>query len=261
MLSPSAPDGRYFVGPSSVSFIVDPTLVGVIVWGRPTGEQNVALVRAHERMRPVLARRTAALVDVRHLDWPDPSAFAAVIGYLAERGPWLAEYMDRLALVRPRGGPVAAAGAGFFDVSDRPFAVESFTELSGALGWIGRADAPALDAEIEALFAEASGTPSLLRRVREHLDAHRGALSLEDSAKALGVTRRSLQRWLESWQTSFRNEQNQAQVRAAKRLLEDGDASLAEIAASVGCASASHFSALFRRVTRETPSQWRKRHR
>jgi AraC-like DNA-binding protein len=256
----ASPGARYLAGPLSLSFIVDPGLVGVSTWGRPSAEQIMDLVRAHERMRPVLAPRTAALVDVRHLEWPDPSAFAAVVGYVAERRDWLAEYIERLALVRAELGPVGAASAGFFDVTERPFAVETFTDLRGALAWIGRADAAALDVELEAILVEASGTPAMLRRLRARLDASPGGLALPAAARALGVTERSLQRRLKSWSTTFQAEQNRAQVRVAQRLLRERDAPLAEIASEVGCASLSHFSALFRRITGEAPSDWRKRH-
>jgi AraC-like DNA-binding protein len=163
--------------------------------------------------------------------------------------------------VRSSAGPVGAASAGFFELSPQPFAVRTFTDLTGALGWVGRDDAPELGAELETLFGAASGTPTLLRRLREQLDAQPGAVSLEEAAHSLAVTERSLQRRLRSWGTSFQTEQNQAQVRAAKELLRDGSLSLAEIASRTGCSSLSHFSALFRRVASETPTDWRKRHR
>lgn len=255
----ASPHGRYLSGPFSLSFIIDPHLVGVVVWGRPSADQILDLVRAHERMRPVLAPRTAALVDVRHLEWPDPSAFAAVARYLAERRAWLAEYIERLALVRPALGPVGAAGAGFFDVTARPFAVGTFTTLQDALAWSGRSDADALATELDALLVEASGTPALLRQLRERLDSSPGELSLPRAARALGVTERTLQRLLRSWSTSFQLEQNRAQVRVAQRLLRETDSSLTQVAHAVGCASLAHFSAMFRRITGETPSGWRGR--
>jgi AraC-like DNA-binding protein len=257
----AAPGGRYMSGPFSISFIADPSLVGVLVWGRPTTEQILELVRAHEKMRPVLAARTSALVDVRHLEWPDPGAFSALVGYLVERRDWLAEYIERLALVRAGLGPVGAASAGFFDVSPRPFAVETFTDLPGALRWVDRSDAAELEAELESLFAEASGVPELLRKLRAVLEARPGALSLGAAARAVGATERSLQRRLKSWATAFQTEQNRAQVKVAERLLVESDAPLGQIAADVGCATVSHFSALFRRVTGETPSDFRSRRR
>jgi AraC-like DNA-binding protein len=254
-------NGRYLAGPLWLSFIVDPTLVGALVWGRPSAEQILGLVHAHMKMRPALAPRIHVLVDVRYLDWPDPAAFGALVGHVTEQKGWLAEYIVRLALVRSTAGPVGAASAGFFDVSPQPFATQTFTDLSGALTWMGRDDAPELGAELETLFGTASGTPTLLRRLREQLDAQPGAVSLEVAANALAVTERSLQRRLKSWDTSFQIEQNQAQVRAAKEFLREGSLSLAEIASRTGCSSLSHFSALFRRITGETPTDWRKRHR
>jgi AraC-like DNA-binding protein len=256
----SASTGRYHAGPSWLSFIADPSLVGVMMWGHPTGEQTLELLQAHERMRPVLASRVGAIVDVRHLEWPSSDAYDTVVGFLATRRDWLAEYIAQLALVRSTEGPVGAAAAGFFDVSAKPFSAATFTDLAEALAWIGRKDAEPLAAELDALFAEATGTPAPLRRLRQQLASRPGTLSLEDAARALGVTARTLQRQLQTWQTSFRAEQNRAQVRAAKELLEKGDAPLAAIAADVGCASLSHFSAMFRRVTGETPRDWRRRH-
>jgi AraC-like DNA-binding protein len=253
--------GRYFARPVSLSFIADPQLVGVIVWGRLEADQLQELLQEHAQMRPVLAPRTAALVDVRHLELPDPAAFGVMVRYLAERGDWLAEYVERLALVRTELGVVAATAAGFFDVSARPFAARTFTEVQSALGWLGRSDAAALEAELESLYVTASGAPPLLRRLRALLEAHPGELSLTQAARSLAMTERSLQRWLKSWATTFQAEQNRAQVQVAQRLLGQGDAALAEIASRVGCSSLSHFSALFRRITGHAPSTWRKRHR
>ena len=257
----ASPKGGYFTGPLSVSFIVDPALVGAIVWGRPTADQIMDLVRSHERMRPHLAAETGALVDVRHLEWPEPAAYSAVVTHLAERRDWLAEYIVRLALVHAESGPVGAAGAGFFQLAARPFAVQTFTKLRAALEWIGRSDAAALETELESIFAEASRSPALLRSLRAVLEARPGALSLGSAAHALGVTERSLQRWLKSWGSTFQAESSRAQVRVAERLLRHTDAPLAQVASEVGCASLSHFSALFKRVTNEAPSDWRRRHR
>ncbi len=77
------------------------------------------------------------------------------------------------------------------------------------------------------------------------------------AARALGQAPRSLQRHLRDAGTSFQRELDAARVRVAQRLLETSRASLTEIALDVGCASPQHFSALFRRVTGQTPSAWR----
>lgn len=254
----ASPTGRYLAGPASVSFIVDPSLAGVSVWGRPSSEHIRDLAATHEQLRPVLASPTTALVDVRYLEWPDPSAFAALTGYITERHDWLAARIDRLALVRPRLGPVGAFSAGFFSLTTNPFTVETFTALGAALEWIGRKDATEIESELEALIASSTGTPLLLRRLRALLEAQPGALSLDVAAAGLGVTERSLQRRLKSCDTTFQTEQNLAQVRVAQRLLVESDAPLKQIASQVGCTSLSRFSTLFRRVTGKAPSDWRK---
>ncbi|MCM2294618.1 helix-turn-helix transcriptional regulator [Allorhizobium sp. BGMRC 0089] len=47
----------------------------------------------------------------------------------------------------------------------------------------------------------------------------------------------------------------------AKRLLQETDESLAQVALACGMADQAHFSRLFRRMTGESPSQWRRRMR
>jgi len=85
-------------------------------------------------------------------------------------------------------------------------------------------------------------------------------VALDVAARALGVTGRTLQRHLAASNTRFTDEVARAQVARAQRLMLDPDAKLGAIALEIGCASASTFSELFRRVTGETPSQWRRRH-
>jgi AraC-like DNA-binding protein len=70
---------------------------------------------------------------------------------------------------------------------------------------------------------------------------------------------RSLQRDLTASRTSFQRELDAARVRLARRLLQDSDSPLTEIAYDVGCASPQHFSKLFRRVVGVAPSAWRAR--
>jgi AraC-like DNA-binding protein len=70
-----------------------------------------------------------------------------------------------------------------------------------------------------------------------------------------------LQRSLLGCSTSFRAEVERARVREAERLLTEGDEKVEVIARRVGCASPSHFAALFRRTTGEAPADFRGRRR
>lgn len=254
----SSPRGRTLAGPISLSFVVDPDLVGTHVWGRPTAEQIMALVQAHERMRPVLSEHTCALVDLRLLEWPDAAAFDELVRYFGGRREWLGEYIERVALVRS-SGPVGAASEGFFGLTPQRFRVKTFDELADAFAWFGRPDADALADELGALLDAATGTPDLLRRLRDRLDASPRALSVEEAARALGVSDRSLQRSLTAAGTSYVKERTRAQVRRAQQMLGEPDTPLADIARAVGCTSLSHFGSIFRKATGETPSEFRAR--
>jgi AraC-like DNA-binding protein len=255
-----APVGRYLLGAHTLSFVADERLVGIVAWGRPSAEELLGVVRTHEKLRPMLPVHMA-LVDVRHLEWPDPMAYRVLVEYLVERGGWLAEAMDRVAVVRSNDSLIGAVTAGLPAVTSVPFGAEMFTDRRAALVWLGRADAEVLDQEIEALVVDASGTPATIRLLREQLDAAPGTHSVHDVARRLGLTVRSLQRRLRASGTTYQAEHGRAQVRMAMRLLEGTDAPLTHVAMDVGCESLSHFSALFRKVTGETPTDWRKRRR
>jgi AraC family transcriptional regulator len=53
----------------------------------------------------------------------------------------------------------------------------------------------------------------------------------------------------------------QHQLDQAMKMLRDTDASVVSVAAALGYASQSAFAAAFRRLTNETPSNWRRRAR
>jgi AraC-like DNA-binding protein len=82
--------------------------------------------------------------------------------------------------------------------------------------------------------------------------------TVAEAARALRVSTRTLQRRLKDEKTSFSREIAAARVRVAQRLLLAEDTKLTRIAQDVGCASSSHLSELFRRVTGMPPLAWRK---
>ncbi len=104
------------------------------------------------------------------------------------------------------------------------------------------------------------GTPRVVPALRAWLDENLAGVSLDDATHALALSARSLQRKLGEAGTTFKAELAEARVRAARRMLAEGDAPLTAIAYDVGCASLQHFSALFRRRTHESPSAFRARH-
>jgi len=188
------------------------------------------------------------------------AAFRALEGYVTRHADLLRQQVQRLALIRP-GGLGGAIVAGAYEVLPRVYPVSVFDDARAALEWLDVRPSDAMAAVLADLYTAASKTPPYVRALRVLLDRHLGGMAVSDAASALGMSERTLQRKLGDAGTTFQDEMADARVRAAQRMLLDGDAPLTTIALEVGCASLQHFSALFRKRTGESPSVWRQRHR
>src|SRR5581483_10149852 len=105
--------------------------------------------------------------------------------------------------------------------------------------------------EVRELVARIVGSSPALDALRAYLRGCRGAATLQQAARALGRSERSLQRDLGESGSSFRAEQGHARLEAARTLLIESDRKLEAIASDVGCSSLAQFSRLFRRLTGE----------
>lgn len=257
----ATPVGRYVAGRTWALWTADPTLCGSVVWGRLDDADIEQALRPFESLlSPEMAPGCDLLTEASRLAGIDATAFQRFAGFIAGRLPDLAGRIARHAIVRPAGLPGALV-AGFYEVSGQPpYPMHLFTTTVEALTWLGRSDAATLAAEIGALADVESTTADELRKLHELL-ATRLDLPLVAAARAVGVSTRSLQRRLREMGTSFRAEVDAARIRAARALLADTDRKITAIALDVGCATLQHFSALFRRLTGETPSGWRARQR
>jgi AraC-like DNA-binding protein len=255
------PVGHFCSGRTFVHFFLDRRLCGLLLWGTPDADDVRAMTGAIGCELPGRSPPHSSIVDARRLDGIDRAAFDLLAGYIGPRGTEFGKNVDRHALVRPGGVPGAVV-AGFYDVAPNahPDRTRVFTDPAAALAWLGRRDAAAVLAEIEALLAAASGTPALVRALRDHLGS-RPRATLAQAAAALGVSARSLQDRLKRAGSSFRAELHAARVRAAQRLLAETEQKLTAIAVEVGFASLQHFSTRFRKATGMTPSAWRARAR
>lgn len=251
------PIGRYVAGDSFVHFCAQADFWGVVLWGRPDHREAMELGRSLVIGLSPPAEPHVTLFDASRLEGSDPAAFRAAERYLDHFGPALERHVRRLALVRPRGMNGAVV-AGAFEVLPRPFPTAVFGDAASACDWLGVDRGGA--GLVAALYAEVTGTPRVVPALRAWLDEHLSGVSLEEAARALALSARSLQRKLGEAGTTFSEELAEARVRAARRMLADGEAPLTAIAFDVGCASLQHFSALFRRRTSESPSAFRARH-
>jgi AraC-like DNA-binding protein len=252
------PVGRYYAGPTFLHFFYDERLSGLILWSRPDADDARRIARAIDAELPAHGPRHASLVDARRLVEVDRAGFDVLVGYFAATSATLGSNVTRHALVRPPG-VVGAIIAGFWDVapsSDRE-RTRIFDDAREAAAWLGRADAAAVLAAMDGLHAAATGATREVQAVRDLLAAKGGRATLAVAARELGVSSRTLQDRLRHAGTSFRSEANRARIARAEELLLGTSDNLTAIALEVGCASLAHFSALFRKVTGESPSAWR----
>jgi AraC-like DNA-binding protein len=255
-----APIGKYLVGETWLYFYPSPRVSGFILWGRLNETDLQYTTRITPRVHAHSTRPHVALFDVRRVEKVDNAAFVVAADYVKTHRAAIKESIARVAIVHGPGVLGAIAG-GFFQIVKPPYPVEVFDDPIAAFRWLDVSEGPELVDELDALQAQAAGTTPMLRDLRSLLHARVREVSLADAARTLGLSERSLQRRLTEHGTSFQREIGMARVRAAQTLLVDSEANLTEIAFAVGCASLHHFSTMFRKVTGETPTRWRERHR
>ena len=256
-----APVGRYLVGRSFLVWVQSPRLAGSMYFGRPDEREVPALLElAALPLQPDLAPPFDVLIDAGQLSGMGIEAFGVLIGHL-DWVPALARRVRRVAAVRPHGMDGATIAGLFYERVLPHFQAALFTDAAEGFEWLGYPPGCAERAAVARMIAEAVQIPESLRALRAWLEDNLRDPSLEAAARRLGLAGRSLQRLLRAAGTSFRREIDRARVRAAESLLIEGDAKVETIARQIGCSSASHAAALFRRVTGETPGDFRARRR
>jgi AraC-like DNA-binding protein len=255
------PIGRYLAGRSFVIWVKSPTLAGTIYFGATDAEDLPALVELFALpIHAALATPFDAVIDSSRVTNLSLSSFEA-LGQNVEMMAPLAARMRRVACVRPPGMAGSTLAGVFYERVVPRFNAALFTDASEAFAWLGRPDAAAACDEAERIVGELVAAPIGLRNLREYLAGRLSDPTLEGAARHLGSSPRTLQRTLLAAGTNFRQEVDRARARAAEAWLLDSDDKVEAIARQVGCSSSSHFATLFRRVTGETPGDFRARRR
>jgi AraC-like DNA-binding protein len=240
------------IGDGYAHAVLDGGLHVTLLFGRPNPDvarELVAILDAQDFIAP----RTS-LFDASGIEAIETESFAIVTEHQNRRRADLSKCVQKQAIVTPRGMPGAIV-TGYRAVFDFSYPVEFFAERALALAFLGRPDALAAVDDIAA-----SAARPMLVRLRNLLSATLSVV-LPDAARQLGVSERSLQRYLQTEGTSFVDEVQSARIASAKKLLAETDRKLTTIATDVGCASLQSFSTMFRRITGETPSEFRARSR
>lgn len=212
---------------------------------------------AHEVGANPLFRGHASLIDVRALDSVDILAFNRLLRYLVKRRDAWSPNVSRQVVLHG-GGYAHAVVLGMFDIF-RPKHRVVF--LEDPLEAFTAAGAPEICVELEAIRAELLGTPDIVRQLQAIFEELTPRAGMEEVAKRLRTSRRSLQRRLAAAGTTLSAEHQRHLLRASERLLEHTDLDLAAIAAAVGASSASHLVTLFRKHHAMTPGELRRARR
>ncbi len=256
-----APIGRYLVGESFLHWYASPEFCGFTLWGIP-GEAQIARLTQVLDVELAPALPHVSLVDARRVEAPDANGLAVLVKYMLPLMSGFAQTVRRQALVRPEGMAGAVVG-GFYSLVHSHYPTQAFPDPLEAALWLGRpeAEARAVLEEVSGLVAQHMGMSPLLGELHRVLRTRLTEAHLTEVAREMGMSERTLQRRLRDSGTSFQTELNTVQVRTAQALLLESNAKVTAVAVEVGCASLQHFSSLFRKVTGESPSDWRERHR
>jgi len=253
------PIGRYRAGRRYCVYAHSATVLGFASWGRPDTDDVSDLLRLCQiGLEPGMVPYRW-LVDVRGLELIEPGTFGLFLEYTRKNRDVLGKNIARQAQLRP-DGLVGAIISGFSHLARLPYPERVFGDVQEALTWLdlGGPEGIELVAELDAIRDGSLQSNAVVGRLRQELDAS-GALPVEEAARGLGLSTRSLQRALRQVGTTYRMELKSFQIRRAQEHLRRGEQNLSWIAAAVGFSSAQHFATAYRRALGVTPSEWRSR--
>lgn len=227
---------------------------GVVVMGRFDLPAIAAFFDLLEMDLAPSAQPHVSIVDFRGVTYTDLGSMGRFHERLLERMPRFAAKVTKRLILTPKG-ELGIAFGGLLHQVPPLYPVHIATELEPELPWLGIApDDPILE-WLELRRAELFGAPEVLQSLRLALEA--GAQTIDACARRIGCSPRSLQRSLQASGTSFRAFRVRHRVERAQHLLANSNASVSEIALTVGFATAQHFATAFRSVTGTTPAAFR----
>jgi AraC-like DNA-binding protein len=251
------PTDRWIALGSSVVWCASPSLGGSATWGRPNASHVVDVIRCYEALwSKALAERVDVILDARRTEGVDPDALATIVSWVLENRERIAKRIRVQIGVIPSGvhgitlaGILPALGETHAFRVERE-SIEAFRALAGA-------DGDRLSEEVDALVREASGVSPELAALRDLVRERHASLTVEEAARALKSSTRSLQRILQTHGTSFQDEVRSARFERASELLRSTDDKVTTIAARVGITEGA-LTQLFRERTGSTPTEFRK---
>lgn len=247
------PVGRYTVSNSCVVWCVSRSLCGLAFWGRPTADELLKIATIVEAYPQQMAPTFDVIVDGRQVEALDGEALSVQMAWLWRHGAALLRHANIWSIVT-EGTAVARLANAMPDLGGK-FAFRVTTDAPAVFRAVRPDDSAALSLEIDAIAATARGLPRETHRVRALL-ARRPDATIDDAARELGLSTRSLQRSLSDQGTSFQKELVAMRLATACELLLTTDLKIAAIGARI-CISERAVALLFRAKTGLSPLAWR----
>jgi AraC-like DNA-binding protein len=249
------PVGHWVVpAPTAIVFCAHAELGGSVTWGRPTREDTERTLAAFEGLHhPAMAARFDVMLDGRAIEGVDPSSLSYLIEWLAHRREELTRRI-RVQVGVISDSLTGVTLAGILPTLGDTHAFRVLRDRRSALRALGGSDA--LCDELDRAVELVRGEPPQLRALRDRLRANASS-SIEDVARALAISVRSLQRILQDCGTSFSDEVREARFAVARELLCESDIKIAALARQLGL-SENALTKLVRDKTGMTPLELRK---
>jgi len=247
------PTGRFTAMSSCIIWCASRTLCGLYFWGKPTADELLAVARICETYPQNMADKFDVVVDGREVEALDGEALTVQMAWLWRQGARLLEHAQIWSVVAE--GSVAARLARLMPNLTENERFHVTTSAATAFRAVRGDEGAALSAEVESIAGGVRGMPRELQVIRALL-ARRVDAKIEEAAKELGVSTRSLQRWLSTHGTSFHDEAVAARFAEACELLMTTDLKIAAIGARLGISERA-VTMLFRARTGLTPMAWR----
>jgi AraC-like DNA-binding protein len=245
------PVGRYTVSDSCVVWCVSRSLCGLAFWGRPSADELLKIATIVEAYPQQMAPTFDVVVDGRQVEALDGEALSVQMAWLWRHGAALLRHANIWSIVA-EGTAVARLAHAMPDLGGK-FRVT--TDAPAVFRTVRDDDGAALSLEIDAIAGMARGLPRETHRVRALL-ARRPDATIDDAAKELGLSTRSLQRSLSNQRTSFQKELVAMRFATACELLLTTDLKIAAIGTRI-CISERAVALLFRAKTGLSPLAWR----
>lgn len=254
----SDPVGKWIAAGVGIFWCARPDLCGSVAWGR-SSEGDARATVSFFALYTKLAPRFDVILDARRVAGIDPIALATLLAWLAkERDQLVARVRLQIGVIED--SLIGLTLSGILPVLGETHRFRVVRKPEEAFLALSPDDGSALCAEVEAAVASVVGEPKELRELRSKLREHQGRLTLEQAARELSVSTRTLQRMLSSLATTYQDELRTARFAVAETLLTGSDEKIASIAARVGVTEGV-LTRIVREETGLTPGDLRKRRR